>query len=74
MHDAKGVSFLYCIAKTVIIDATRVGNWMKFMNHRTTEHANVEAKLLSVCGELRVGLSAKAPLCAGEELFCNYGY
>jgi len=45
---------------------------MKFMNHRTTEHSNVEAKLLSVCGEIRVGLFAKAPLCAGEELFFDY--
>ena len=74
VYDAKGVSFLYSITKTVRIDATLAGNRMKFMNHRTTEHANVEAKLLSVCGEIRVGLSAKAPLCAGEELFSDYGY
>jgi len=74
VYDAKGVSFLYSITKAVNIAATRVGNRMKFMNHRTTVHANVEAKLLSMCGEIRVGLFAKAPLCAGEELFFDYGY
>jgi len=84
VYDAKGVSFLYSITKAVSflysitkavnIAATRVGNRMKFMNHRTTVHANVEAKLLSMCGEIRVGLFSKAPLCAGEELFFDYGY
>jgi len=73
VYDAKGVSFMYSNTKTVNIDATWVGNRMKFMNHRTTEHASVEAKLLSVCGEIRVGTFAKAPLCAGKELFFDYG-
>jgi len=74
VYDAKGVSILYFIIKTVNIDATRVGNRMKFMNLRTTEHANVDSKLLSVCGEVRVRLFAKVPLCAGEESLFDDGY
>jgi len=47
---------------------------MRFMNHRTAEQTNVEAKMLSVWGEIRVGLFAKAPQCAGEEQFFDFGY
>jgi len=74
VYDAMGVSFLYSITKTVNIDAKYMGNRTKFINHRGKELANVEAKLLNVSGEIRVGLFAKTSVTPGEELFFDYGY
>ena len=74
VYDAMGVSFLYSVTKTVNIDAKYKGNRTKFINHRRKELANVEAKLLNVSGQIRVGLFARAPLAPGEELFFDYGY
>jgi len=68
------VSFLYSVTKTVNIDARYKSNRTKFINHRRKELANVEAKLLNVSGQIRVGLFVRAPLAPGEELFFDNGY
>jgi len=74
VYDAIGVSFLYSVTKTVNIDAKYKGNRTKFINHRRKELANVEAKLLNVSGQIKVGLFVRAPLSPGEEPFFYFGY
>jgi len=68
-----GVSYLYTLTRDVVLDATRVGSRMRYMNHSWARE-NLVPKLLSVCGYIRVGLFAARELVPGEELFFHYRY
>jgi len=61
------------LTRTLVLDATRVGGCLRYINHKR-DGANLEPKLLSVCGYIRVGFFAARDLVPGEELFFNYGY
>ena len=73
VYDAIGVSFLYTLTRTLVLDATRVSGCLRYINHKR-DVANLKPKLLSVCGYIRVGFFAARDLVPGEELFFNYGY
>jgi len=73
VYDAMGVSYLYTSTRDVVLDATRVGSRMRYVNH-SQARASLVPKLLSVCGYIRVGLFAARERVPGEELFFDYGY
>jgi len=73
VYDAVGVSYLYTLTQDVVLDATRVGSRMRYVNHSRARE-NLVPKLLSVCGYIRVGLFAARELLPGEERFFDYGY
>jgi len=74
VYDAVSFRFLNFFTKTVNMDANYEGSRTKFSNHHRKELANVEAKLLNMSGQIRVGLLARARLTPEEELFFNYAY
>jgi len=73
VYVAIGVSFLYTLTRTLVLDATRVGGSLRYINLKR-DGANLTPKLLSVCGYIRVGIFAAQDLVTGEELFFDYGY
>ena len=73
VYDSFGVSYLYTLTRAVVLDACRVGSRMRYVNH-SRKNANLQPKLLSVCGYIRVGLFALRDLTLGEELLFDYGY
>jgi len=72
-NDAADVRFLFRTTKTVILDAMYCGNRAKFINHSAAS-PNLEVKLLSACGDIRVAFFATSALCPGKEQFFHSGY
>ncbi|KAM3071786.1 hypothetical protein ACMFMG_009645 [Clarireedia jacksonii] len=75
IYDRKYLSFLFDLNKEWCVDAARLGNKTRFINHAETEKngLNCEAKILWVGGEHRIRFSATRDISVGEELFFNYG-
>jgi len=73
LYDALGVSYLASASQSTIVDATRVGSRAKFINH-SSDSPNLQMKLLSIGGTIRVALFALRYLVVGEEVFFDYGY
>jgi len=73
LYDALGVSYLATASQSTIVDATRVGSRAKFINH-SSDSPNLQMKLLSIGGTIRVALFALRDLVVGEEVFFDYGY
>jgi len=72
LYDKRGISFLFDINKSQAIDATRMGNKLRFINH-ARERTNCVAKIRMVNCVYRIGFWATKHIKAGEELFFDYG-
>jgi len=68
VYDAVGVRYLYTLTRDVVLDATRVGSRIRYVNH-SRARANLVPKLLSVCGYIWVGLFAARELVPGKDTF-----
>lgn len=75
IYDRKFLSFLFDLNSEWVIDAARLGNNSRFINHSESERdgLNCEAKITLVNGEHRIKFIAMRDLKAGEELLFNYG-
>ncbi|KAH8816363.1 hypothetical protein F5884DRAFT_219357 [Xylogone sp. PMI_703] len=75
IYDRKYLSFLFDLNREWVIDAARLGNKTRFINHADNEKdgLNCEAKIMLVNGEHRIKFSALRDIAVGEELLFNYG-
>ena len=75
VYDRKYLSFLFDLNNEWCIDAARLGNKTRFINHAElpADGLNLEARILLVNGEHRIKFIALRDIKAGEELFFNYG-
>ena len=75
IYDRKYVSFLFDLNSERCIDAARLGNKTRFINHADGENngLNCEAKIFLVNGEHRIKFVALKDIKPGEELLFNYG-
>ena len=69
------MSFLFDLNSEWCIDAARLGNKTRFINHADSENngLNCEAKIFLVNGEHRIKFVALRDIKPGEELLFNYG-
>ncbi|KAG4430406.1 hypothetical protein IFR05_014112 [Cadophora sp. M221] len=75
VYDRKYLSFLFDLNQDRVIDAARLGNKTRFINHSSTtaDGLNCEAKIVLVNGEHRIKFVALRDIDVGEELLFNYG-
>lgn len=64
-------SYLFLLTESQEVDATRVGNKLRYINH--SRNPNCVPKVKRVDGDIRVGLYATQHIQAFEELLFNYG-
>ncbi|KAF4626648.1 hypothetical protein G7Y89_g11511 [Cudoniella acicularis] len=75
IYDRKLLSFLFDLNNEWAVDAARLGNKARFINHSDSEEngLNCEAKICLVNGEHRIKFIALRDIVVGEELLFNYG-
>ena len=75
IYDRKYLSFLFDLNSEWAIDAARLGNKSRFINHADNDKdgLNCEAKIVLVNGEHRIKFMALRDIKVGEELLFNYG-
>ncbi|KAH7327297.1 hypothetical protein BKA65DRAFT_65457 [Rhexocercosporidium sp. MPI-PUGE-AT-0058] len=75
VYDRKFLSFLFDLNQDRVIDAARLGNKTRFINHSgsAADGLNCEAKIVLVNGEHRIKFIALRDIDVGEELLFNYG-
>lgn len=73
IYDKRGTSFLFDLNTAQTLDATRMGNKLRFINHSATK-ANCKAQVVMANCVHRIGFWATENLRAGEELYFDYGY
>jgi len=64
-------SFLFKLNEDLEIDASKMGNIMRFVNH--SKRPNCFAEVMLVNGSHRIGVYAKLNINASDELFFDYG-
>jgi histone-lysine N-methyltransferase EZH2 len=70
--DAKNRSYLFNLTSDYVLDACRVGNKTRFINH--SDKPNVETRNVFVNGDQHVAMFALEHIDAEEELFVDYRY
>lgn len=75
IYDRKRMSFLFDLNASYAIDAAKMGNLTRFINHASSaeEGLNCEAKIVLVNGEHRIKFLATRDIAPGAELLFNYG-
>ncbi|KJH50293.1 SET domain protein [Dictyocaulus viviparus] len=67
-----GSSYLFRIDDTAVIDATRMGNFARFINHSC--QPNCYAKVVTVDGEKRIVIYSKTLINKGDEITYDYKF
>lgn len=70
LYDQQNLSYLFNLNQEVVIDATRKGNKMKFVNHSGKPNSYV--RVMNVNGNHHVALFANQKIKKGEELAFDY--
>jgi len=71
VYDKQKISYLFNMTTETEIDATRIGNKLRYINH--SENVNCVPKILRVDGDVLVGIFAQRDIVAFEELLFDYG-
>lgn len=72
VYDRRDTSYLFTLNAKWAVDAQKVGNKLRFANHK--KNANAAARVMMLGGDHHVGIYAKTNLPAGTEIFYDYGY
>jgi SET domain-containing protein len=73
VYDQVSSSYLFDLNEDAVVDAIRMGNKSRFINHEPS-HPNCHAKVVRVGAEHRITIWAKQDIGAHEELFFDYGF
>ncbi|CAG9325414.1 unnamed protein product [Blepharisma stoltei] len=76
VYDYKQHSYIFSMSPDPAwsIDATFLGNKMRFVNHKSHDEDNCYTRVWRINGNSRILLFAREKISAGSELFFNYGY
>ncbi|DAZ93256.1 TPA: LOW QUALITY PROTEIN: hypothetical protein N0F65_012349 [Lagenidium giganteum] len=70
-YSVAGVNYLFDLNDKLVVDAYRLGNKSRYINH-STQLANCQTKIVAVEGEHRIGIWAARDIQIGEELYFDY--
>ncbi|ORZ38157.1 hypothetical protein BCR44DRAFT_129315 [Catenaria anguillulae PL171] len=73
VYDEMKLNYFFDLANDAVVDAFRLGNALRFINHGSGKAANVEPKVVMVNGSQRILLRTKRAVGAGQELVMDYG-
>ncbi|CAL8129686.1 unnamed protein product [Orchesella dallaii] len=73
-YEARGIgsSYLFRIDLETIIDATKVGNLSRFINHSC--NPNCYAKVITIEGKKKIVIYSKQPIAVSEEITYDYKF
>ncbi|VDO68504.1 unnamed protein product, partial [Heligmosomoides polygyrus] len=74
IYDKFCTSYIFGMNNDQFIDATRVGNLIRFANHSNNNFPRYGAAIKIVNGEHRIGVYASRHILFGEELLFDYNY
>jgi histone-lysine N-methyltransferase EZH2 len=72
LYDMMNISYLFDMDDLTAVDATLLGNKIRFANHADKPNCACVVRISK--GQHRIGIYAAKKLAAHEELFFNYGY
>jgi histone-lysine N-methyltransferase EZH2 len=73
VYDQVSCSYLFDLNEDAVVDAIRMGNESRFINHEPA-HPNCHAKVVRVGAEHRITIWAKQDIKTDEELFFDYAF
>lgn len=72
VYDQMKSSFLFNTTAEYVVDSTRLGNKLRYINH--SKNHNCSSRLMRVDGDVIVGIYASRDIMSFEELLFDYGY